>query len=185
MHPSAAGLAKLAVIVLIFLALAIVSFMLNTRRFIMDNWAKYQCNPLIIPFAEFFGRDSMQTNEECMLKTYTSAHASSLPPFLDIMDSMSGTMSSAGEMMTEMDYVLGGVQNMFSDGFGKVLSQIGNTTAVAQYLITKMEVLLQRLSATLIVVMYTLNASLQGVLAVRRDKSLLNAVDTLLKFPSF
>jgi hypothetical protein len=48
-----------------------------------------------------------------------------------------------------------------------------------------MEVLLQRLSATLVVVMYTLNASLQGVLAVKRDPTLLKAVDTLINFPSF
>jgi hypothetical protein len=172
----------------ILLFFVIITFMVTIvgfREQISTNWEKYRCNPLFIPFAEFFGHNSTDSLSKCMFSSYKSSVASTMPPFLDLLGDISSSLTASGDMMTEMDSVLGGVQNMFTTGFTKILSQIGNTASVVQYLIVKMEVLLQRLSATLVVVMYTLNASLQGVLAVKRDPTLLRAVDTLINFPSF
>jgi len=123
--------------------------------------------------------------DNCMYTTFKKSHATNIPPFLDLIGSVSSSLSSMGDVMTEMDGVLDGVQTMFADGFKKILSQIGNTASVVQYLIVKIEIILQRLAATLIVIMYTLSASLQGILAIKRDKELLNAIDTIINFPAF
>ena len=172
-------------IIIFFALITFVITIVGFRQQIATNWEKYRCNPLFIPFAELFGHSSTESMSKCMFSTYKSSVASTMPPFLDLLGNISSSLTASGDMMTEMDSVLGGVQNMFTTGFTKILSQIGNTASVVQYLIVKMEVLLQRLSATLVVVMYTLNASLQGVLAVKRDPTLLRAVDTLINFPSF
>lgn len=179
------GAVKLVFLVSGFFLLSLILFLLGNRKVVMDNWDTYKCSPMVIPFAEYFGHSSSETMNACMFTTFKASHHASLPPFLNILGDVSASLSSAGDMMSAMDNILGGVQSIFTTGFSKILRQIGNTTSVAQYLIIKMEVLLQRLSAMLIVVMYSLNASLQGVVAIRRDKDLLRAVDTLLSFPSF
>ena len=176
---------KIIGILLIFVALTAMITFAGFKDQIANNWEKYRCNPLFIPFSEYFGHSADESMEKCMFKTFKRSHGSSMPPFLDLIGNIAASLSFAGDMMTAMDNVLEGVQNMFATGFKKILSQIGNTASVVQYLIVKIEVILQRLAATLVVVMYTLSASLQGVLAIKRDPTLLKAVDTIIKFPSF
>jgi hypothetical protein len=172
-------------IIFFFAFITFIVTIVGFREQISTNWEKYRCNPLFIPFAELFGHSSTESFKKCMFSTYKSSFAFTMPSILNLLGDISFSLTASGDMMTEMDSVLTGIQNMFTTGFTKILSQIGNTSSVVQYLIVKMEVLLQRLSATLVVVMYTLNASLQGVLAVKRDPTLLKAVDTLINFPSF
>jgi hypothetical protein len=179
------GFMKILFIVFLFFIITIILVVRSQKQRIVDNWDKYKCNPLIIPFADTFGHDPNESMDECLQHKYKKSYAKQLPPFLNVVGVVSGALSAAGDMMSEMDFVLDNVQDMFFDGFSKILGQIGNTASVIQYLIIKMEVLLNRLAATLIIILYTLNASLQGILAIRRDNSLLNAVDTVVKFPSF
>jgi len=179
------ALIKLVALLFFFFVITMIVVVIGFRDQVSSNWEQYQCHPMYMPFADFFGHSSDETAEKCSYETYKKSHAESISPFLDVVSSASTTMSSAGDMMTQMDGVLDGVQNMFSSSFSSILSQIGNTTAVIQYMIIKLEVILQRISATFLVVMYTLSASLQGILAIKNDETLLHAIDTIIKFPGF
>jgi len=183
--PVVIAIVQIILIFLLFFTLAGGLFLIGKRREIMDNFEKYQCNPFIILTAEVYGKDSEELQEKCNFQTYEAANKKQLPGFINVVGSVSESVESAGNIMSSMDYVLDSVQDIFQSGFSKILSQVSNTSSAAQYLIIKMETLLQRLAAALVIIMYTLNASMQGVLAIRRDKTLLNAVDTVMKFPSF
>lgn len=176
---------QIVLIFMFFLIFASGFFLIGKRREIMDNFEKYQCNPFIILTADLYGKDSEELQEKCNFQTYEEANKKQLPGFINVVGSVSESVTSAGNIMSSMDYVLDSVQDVFQSGFSKILSQVSNTSSAAQYLIIKMETLLQRLAAALVIIMYTLNASMQGVLAIRRDKTLLKAVDTVINFPSF
>jgi len=172
-------------ILIFFSIITAVITVVGFREQIANHWEKYRCNPIFAVFADFFGHSPKESLDKCMFNIFKKSHSTSISPFIDLMASVSKSLGSAGDMMTQMDGVLDGVTNMFSKGFSDILNQIGNTASVIQYLIIKMEIILQRLAATLVVMMYTLSSSLQGVLAIKRDPVLLKAVDTLIKFPSF
>lgn len=175
-------------VILIGFMFSCVSFMVTfffAKQTIIDNWGKYKCNPLIIPFANIFGHDPGETLTECMSKQAFAVSALVGNPLTNTFKSMSGALSGAQGMVTELDFVSGGMTNMFTSSFGKILNSIGNIGSAIQYLIIKIETLLQRIIAVVTVIMYTMSSLLQGVLALKRDDNLLDTVDTILSFPSF
>lgn len=183
--PIVSGLFKVVAILTVFGIVSMIIFAISGRQYVMEHWDQYMCNPLIVPMAEFFGRNSIQMQEKCQTKNFRKAHALSLPPFLNIMGTMSFSLKESGNMMSQMDYMLEGVQNVFANSFTYLMKQVSSVIATVEYLVVKMETLLQRLGAALVVVMFTLNASLQGILAIRRDRDLQKSIDTIISFPSF
>lgn len=184
-NPVVSGIFQVLSIFSFFYIISCILFLIGQYKDIMANFEKYQCNPFIILTADFYGKDPKKLQEKCNFKIYENAHKMQLPSYLDVVGSVSENVRSAGNILSNFDGILDSVQNVFRSGFLKILNQVENTTSAAQYLIIKMETLLQRLSASLIIIMYTLSASMQGIIAVRRDKTLLKAVDTILKFPGF
>lgn len=179
------GLIKVLLIGTMFSIISFIITFFFARQIIIDDWAKYKCNPLIIPFAGLFGHDAASTLTECMSRQAFATTSLISNPFSNIFKSMSGAMTSAVDMVTDMDFLSGGMTNMFSSSFGNILSRIGNVGSAIQYLIIKIETLLQRIVAVVTVIMYTMSSLLQGVLAIKRDEGLLDTIDTILSFPSF
>lgn len=183
--PILSGLFKVTALLTVFGLVSFFIFTFAGRKYVMEHWDNYMCNPMIVPVAEFFGHNSTQMQEKCQTKNFRKAHAQSLPPFLNIMGTMSNSLKESGNMMSQMDFMLEGVQNIFADSFTNLMKQVSSVTATVEYLVVKMETLLQRLGAALVVVMFTLNTSLQGILAIRRDRDLQKSIDTIISFPSF
>ena len=53
-------------IILIFLICNVATVLVNGIDEIINNWPKYRCNPLIIPFAGFFGHNPAQNFAFCI-----------------------------------------------------------------------------------------------------------------------
>ena len=162
-----------------------VSFIVTfffARQAIIDDWGKYKCNPLIIPFAGLFGHDSAQTLQECMANQAFAATALISNPFANTFRSLSDAMQSTASIVSDMDFLSTGMTNMFSSSFGKILGQLGNVGSAIQYLIIKIETLLQRIVAVVTVIIYTMSSLLQGVLALKQDEGLLDTIDVILAF---
>lgn len=179
------GLLKVSLIVFLFFFITMLLIIIQCRQLIMDNWDEYRCNPMIIPLAWLFGHSSEDTMNECMLQNFKATSATMFNPFTNMFGVFSDTFNIAGQSVNDMNFVLGSVKNVFASGFSNILSRIGNISSAIQYLLIKMEVLLQRLAATLVVAMYSLYSMLQGLRAIKNDKPLLNAVDKLLQLPKF
>ena len=65
---SSSGFFKLCILVIIiyvFIFLAGIVLVSVGKDNIRKNWVKYRCNPMIIPFAKFFGKDSKKTMRVC------------------------------------------------------------------------------------------------------------------------
>ena len=179
------GLIKVILIGMLF---SIVSFIVTfffARQIIIDDWGKYKCNPLIIPFAGMFGHDAADTLTECMSRQALAVTSLVSNPFSNTFKSFSNTLSAAADMIGDVDFLSGGMTNMFTSSFGKILGQLGNVGSAIQYLIIKIETLLQRIVAVVTVIMYTMSSLLQGVLALKRDEGLLDTIDHILGFPNF
>jgi hypothetical protein len=160
-------------------ACAVVTFFLS-RQYIIDNWVEYKCNPMITPFASAFGKDSAETMKECSSANFRSMSFDMHMPFMNIFDSFSTALGDTGSMLGDMSFVSGNMAGSFGANFSQVLGQLGNVGATIQYLMIKIETLLQRLVATIAVIMFAMSSVLQGVVAVSQDQSLLNLIDELI-----
>lgn len=53
-------------IIVIFFILSVNGILLTQYELIKKHWSKYKCNPLVLPFAGFFGEDPLQNFENCI-----------------------------------------------------------------------------------------------------------------------
>ena len=84
----------LIVIIYIFIFLAGLVLVSVGKKSIRKNWVKYRCNPLIIPFANFFGKDSKKTMRICSGMVANSQSKAQLSPF---KSQLSGTLGVLGK----------------------------------------------------------------------------------------
>lgn len=53
-------------IILIFLMCCLVSYLSKGFKHIQNNWPEYRCNPVIMPFAGYFGHDTEENFSQCI-----------------------------------------------------------------------------------------------------------------------
>ena len=139
----ALGFVKIVLIWFFFSCMcAVVTFSLS-RQYIIDNWGEYKCNPLITPFAAAFGKNSTETMHDCLTGRYTALSAGMHQPLLGIMGSLGNAIGNAGGMVGDMSFVSGNVAGSFGDGLSKLMGQFANGGSTIQYLMIKIETLLQ------------------------------------------
>jgi hypothetical protein len=76
------------VIIIIFIFLMLFSTVVGGIEDIKKNWHLYKCNPLIMPFAGFFGKDSNDTFSSCVSNSSVGAMQTSLGPITTIFSSL-------------------------------------------------------------------------------------------------
>ena len=84
----------LVIIIYIFIFLAGIVLVSVGKNNIRKNWVKYRCNPIIIPFAKFFGKDSTKTMRICTGMIAKLQSKSQLSPF---KSQLSGTLGILGK----------------------------------------------------------------------------------------
>ena len=176
------GLIKILIIKLFFACMLSIVVLVFSRQIIIDNWAEYQCNPLITPFAGMFGHDSTTTMEECSKMTFKSQTASLTDPMTSIFDAHMGGLSSLGSMLSDLNSTSSGLFSVFTSGITSFMSQMGNVATTIQYLIIKIQTLLQRLVATLLVMVYSMNSLVQGIIGIQQDATFRDLANALRVF---
>jgi len=58
-------------IIAAFYTCFLVSFLIVGFNNIKNNWVQYRCNPMIIPFASFFGHDTADNFAQCVAQLQT------------------------------------------------------------------------------------------------------------------
>ncbi len=54
------------IIILIFMICSLVSYLIKGYKEIKENWVLYRCNPLMMPFAGYFGHDTEENFGKCI-----------------------------------------------------------------------------------------------------------------------
>ena len=68
------------IIILLFLFMYLVTILGTNISHIKKNWPLYRCNPLIMPFASYFGVDSKDNMQKCTTNTHSSFMDAFLQP---------------------------------------------------------------------------------------------------------
>jgi hypothetical protein len=67
-------------IIIVFIALYVANILAIGKKNIENNWALYRCSPLVMPFANLFGHDTMENFAYCIQNMQTDFMGPLLTP---------------------------------------------------------------------------------------------------------
>lgn len=176
------GILKLVIIMFFFGCITMTIVLICSRQTVMDNWDEYKCNPLVTPFASFFGKDSTQTMRECSSMVFEGQSINMMGPMVGIFGNIAGALGSLGGIMMDLNFASSSMAGIFGTGLSDLLSKLGNAGSAIQYLILKLQTLLQRLVATVLVMLYSMASLFQGVVGISNDPAFLGMIDAVTGF---
>jgi len=98
---------------------------------IANNWPKYRCNPLIMPFASLFGADATENFNFCMKNIFTTNAGPVLAPlygvmasFTDIVGTISNVANSFRYLIANLLHGMERLMSSFRDRFQFILFSI-------------------------------------------------------------
>jgi hypothetical protein len=141
------------VIIFIFLSSLIVGF--GNKQYIIDNWVEYRCDPIIMPFASFFGKDSSENLSKCLGMHFQTHKSSFLNPVLSITSIISQTLKSITNSFNDLRKFTN-VFRIFHLKFASgIVSRISDVGSTMQLLLVKIRAILERMVGILVTLIYT------------------------------
>ena len=154
------GFAKVLLVIFFFMSVNGVIAMYNMRREIIDNWDQYKCNPMVTPLAEFYGHSSVDTRKECLEYSYTASSGFVFSPLTSLFTKFSMGFVDLLSMADGIKMVNFDMMSLFTGGYLKLLRFMQNASSTMQYLVYKIQTLMQRMIAVIFVLLNTTQALL-------------------------
>jgi len=93
---------------------------------VKDNWKEYRCQPMVMPFASFYGHNTAENFEFCLKSIFTGHALEITAPFTSILGvfgkilkAISKTISSIKEQIATMG---GGIMTIFQDFTDRIMN---------------------------------------------------------------
>jgi hypothetical protein len=136
---------------------------------IQQNWDKYRCDPAIMPFAAFYGRNTSENFNFCLGKIFTehssgttSSFSSLLGGFVQVMSTLLGSINNI--RLTVSTFV-GGVNVIFQE-FTDRITQFFFQIRISAIRIKN---LIQRMYATMFSIIYMSSSAMTGITSFIKD----------------
>lgn len=171
------GVAKIILMSFLFAAISFATTLYFSRQIIIDDWEVYKCEPIITTSAEMFGKSSSDTVQECANRTYKCASPKIVKPVAGVFDSMTAAFGDVDFLVGDLDKLSGGATNMFTSQINNMMEKLKKGTSAVKYIVQKIMALFKRLISSMVVLLYSVYAMLQGMLATVHDKQLHNLID--------
>jgi hypothetical protein len=136
----------------ITIALSIAWYFVNSAvdfNEISKNWAKYRCNPAVMPFASAYGHNTTENFQFCLNQIFTNQVGGVTGPFTKILTTIVGTsmtfLQNLNSLRMMLATLLGGMNKIiqeFTDRFKLLFSQVRIT-------MLRMQTLFKRVFATM------------------------------------
>ena len=81
-------------IIIVFIALYVANILAIGKKNIENNWALYRCSPLVMPFANLFGHDTMENFAYCIQNMQSDFMGYLLQPLTFVTSSISSTLGN-------------------------------------------------------------------------------------------
>ncbi len=166
------------------LVLTVISFfvlLIGMRRQIVKHWDKYRCNPLILPFAGLFGYDPSITFTECLSKNVSEATGPVVKPYDDLFSVMKSTANNMSGSLEDVRGIMSDLTENVTSGFDNVMQKMGNMGTTAQFLMMKVQAMIQKLLALYVTLLYFAWSMMKGLEAMIKDPTLVGSGKALDK----
>ncbi len=147
-------------IILIFLFLFSISYMAVGLQKIKDDWPKYRCNPMMMPFAGALGFDTMQNFTFCIGDIQKNMMGFFLNPIsfnLGMLGDLGGIITKTlNQFRTMFSGLRGMIGNIVGDIFGIIL----NVIIQFQKIVTNLKDLIFKIIGTMTILIHLLQGGI-------------------------
>jgi hypothetical protein len=135
---------------LVFWGLAKITAISEVKK----NWKMYRCDPTIMPFASFYGYNTVDNFNYCMGSIFTEHSSDITSSFSSVLGSFTGILSvlmeSVNSIRTSVATLGGGINVIFQDFTDRISTFFFQIRMSA----IRIKMLMQRMYATMFAVMY-------------------------------
>jgi hypothetical protein len=146
-------------IIAVFIGLYIANILAIGKKNIEKNWPIYRCSPLVMPFANMFGHDTMKNFTYCIQTMQTDFMGPFLAPSnytnAVVAENIKTTNKSNKNTMGMFAYIRNTVMNNFS-GLYNVFGSLG---VILQYMVNKIKDMISKVTGIYMTTFSILQAS--------------------------
>jgi len=148
------------IIIFLFLLLYIFNFLVTGIQKIKDNWPKYRCQPLVMPFAGIFGHDSKENFAFCIQNMQKGFMEPILKPLNFDIDVLSNVTAGLSDNLNNTRNFLREFRISTGGAINNIFTSIGNITIEAQRVFINIKDTIGKLTGIMTTVLYTLDGSI-------------------------
>ena len=156
------GIIKLLFLVTVTFMIIIHVFITSGKEIIEQNWPKYRCNPLVIPFAGEFGKNTMENTAKCTNLGFKSFFRILMEPYHFMSQSCLNSMSNINDGLNVLQFAMAPMRIFVSTVVKLFYSKLNSFVTVIMYYFTKIRDILRRMSSTF-------HLNLYSALAVKKS----------------
>lgn len=148
------------IIIFLFLLLYIFNFLVTGIQKIKDNWPKYRCQPLVMPFAGIFGHNSKENFAFCIQNMQKGFMEPILKPLNFDIDVLSNVTAGLSDNLNNTRNFLREFRISTGGAINNIFTSIGNITIEAQRVFINIKDTIGKLTGIMTTVLYTLDGSI-------------------------
>lgn len=158
----------------------LVTYLTNGMKHIEDNWISYRCNPLIMPFAGYFGHDTDKNFEVCVGEMQKDSMGIFLAPLTAGHHALSSSMGHLHDQMQSVRKLQGSMRPAIAGNFFSIFNIFGNIISAFHQFMNGFKDLLMRLLAVMATMLYLIQG--QGLVGESVIKGpLVGTINTLME----
>ena len=150
-------------IILVFIFLYLAPLLSIGIQNIKNNWVKYRCNPIVMPFAGFFGEDPSQTFNFCiqsMLKDFMNFLLLPIEQTLNVVGSLGGGFSDA---INDVRKIMDNIRNFITEIVQSIFGVFLNIMIEIQKLIIKIKDTMAKFMGIMATLLYLIEGSIDSM----------------------
>ena len=146
-------------IILTFVAMYFYNILAVGIKKIKDNWPKYRCNPMMMPFAGTFGHNVTQNFTYCIQTMQGNYMGTLLQPLNYLMSVTTKTIGGLRESIQDIRSFINVFRNMITSIVKNIFGIFINILTQFQFNMIKMKDMMGKIVGIMATMMYLLQAS--------------------------
>lgn len=169
---------------LVFLVTMVV-ILYSLSQSAKENWRSLQCNPLAILFAPFVGKSTIGTLKSCLKDSLVESSESIVRPYDDFINSYQESSHAMTESLRDISDSMEAHTNEVNAKIEKANSFAGNIGATTQFFGMKIQIVIQKLLAIFLTLLYFGWSLIKGFEAIVKDPHIAKMNQAIEKISTF
>lgn len=152
------ALGKIFITITILITIIVFVLVYSGREIILDNWNEYKCNPIIVPIAGLYGKDTTDNATKCLFSTFKYYFQFLILPARYIIEILKKLVGNLFEGMNVFRTYMKPIRQFILAASQNFYDQINSFNALTVYSLSKIRNIMKRMSASFRLIIYTLEA---------------------------
>lgn len=142
-------LIKFGILSVFFIGCFIAIFATGSVKDVIENWSRYRCNPLILPFSDFFGYDAGENFQFCVKSMMQNQSGEFFQPVYGLLGQFSSSLGMIVNTTNGFRKVLGNFRLSTDSFVGSVQAKISALLLQIRLSFMRMQTLMGRVYGTM------------------------------------